>query len=160
MMNPAKIFVLDGFDNLPHASIQNRVLMYLHVERAPTGIIDAPVVPGADAKEGELALQHSMVQHTAHEVIAILQPKPDVFGFPNDARNCSLKSRSEPFVSVKEQNPFGFEGKGLPIGNSEPSHPRLGYIYRSVGARRINHHDFSEAIECGEALLVSSPLHS
>jgi hypothetical protein len=56
-----------------------------------------------------------------------------MFGLSDDARNCSLESRSEPFVSVEEQDPFGFEGKGpehpassesrRSIGNSEPSHP-------------------------------------
>ena len=112
MMKAAKILVLDGFGNFAHAAVQNRMLMHLHVERAPTGIVDALVVPGADAKERELALRHSVVQHTTHEVIAVLQPKPYMFGFPNDARNCSLESRSEPFVSVEEQDPFGFEGKG------------------------------------------------
>jgi hypothetical protein len=132
MMKAAKIPLLDWFDDLPHASVQNRVLMHLHIERAPTGIVDALVVPGADAKESELALQHSMVQHPAHEVIAVPQPKP----YMSFSQTTHLESRSEPFVRVEERDPFGFEGKVLstnyassencrPIGNSEPSPPAL-----------------------------------
>ena len=96
-------------------------------------------------------------------MIAVVQPKTDIVGFPEDCRDRRLKSRRGLFVSVEEQDPIGFEVESLkhPIaflrkatGPSEIKDRRarrLGYLHSPVGARQINHHDVSEAIERGEA---------
>src|SRR5262249_41009472 len=113
VMKAPKVLVLEGLGNLADEAIKNRMLVHLHVESAPAGIIDPFVVTGANTKECELALWQPVVQHAAHEMIAVVQPKSDIVGICEGRRDSSLKSQGWFLVGVEEQDPRGFEGEGL-----------------------------------------------
>src|SRR5437868_1546720 len=83
MFKSTEIEVVEWCHDLPHRTINNRVLVNFHVELTPARFIDSFEKACTYFKKSQLTLWDAVCQNVSEKMISVVHPETDIAVFRN-----------------------------------------------------------------------------
>ena len=105
MLKATILPMVDPDADLADCAAKYRMLMNLHVEVAPTILLDALVLPRADPEESELSVHIAMTKSATQKPVVIVEPEARVLRPGQNPCKFLAEGVVNILIGVKEQDP-------------------------------------------------------